>query len=127
MIKDFSVIEKAYNDNLGVTSRFNKNILNVVNNIIDSNFNTNKFEHYAFFNQKEQRIEMHLRALEDISVNIDSDNTIYIKKGETIHTENSYKFDTNRINTLGKISGLNIKNIFNDDNNLFSIVQYIKN
>ncbi|MBE9468455.1 MAG: L-histidine N(alpha)-methyltransferase, partial [Bacteroidetes bacterium] len=69
MMKEISIIEKAYNDKKGVTAEFNKNILNVVNKLIKSDFNTHDFFHYAFFNKQKSRIEMHLKALKDLEIN----------------------------------------------------------
>ena len=62
MVKDLDVLVQAYNDKKNITAKFNKNILNVVNNLIGSNFNVNDFEHKAFYNNEKQRIEMHLKA-----------------------------------------------------------------
>jgi L-histidine N-alpha-methyltransferase len=69
MVKDVKVLENAYNDNHGITAAFNKNILNVVNQYVKTAFNPDSFEHIAYYNQPETRIEMHLRALKDLDVN----------------------------------------------------------
>ncbi len=126
MVKDSSILENAYNDKKGVTAKFNKNILNVVNNLTDSDFSTSDFKHYAFFNGKKNRIEMHLKALKDVEVNLGSEKT-YILKGETIHTENSYKFNLDDIERFGMWAGLKTVQVFNDPNKWFSLVYYRKN
>lgn len=128
MVKDVSVIEAAYNDQKGVTADFNKNILDVVNGQIQSNFDASDFDHLAFYNQKEQRVEMHLVAKRNIQVAIGCNNDIIpIKKDETIHTENSYKYAADRLEQIGKCGGMKINHIFSDSNNWFSLVHYSKN
>ncbi len=68
MVKNKDILEKAYNDSAGVTAEFNLNILNVVNNIVSTNFRPEAFEHVAFYNEESSRIEMHLKAKEDLEV-----------------------------------------------------------
>ena len=88
MVKDIEVLEKAYNDRKSITAEFNKNVLNVINSIINVDFNPDDFEHVAFFNSEKQRIEMHLKALENVSVKInDGSSEIFVKKDEMIHLQ----------------------------------------
>lgn len=127
LVKPANILHEAYNDNQNITAEFNKNILKVVNEIINSNFDTDNFEHDAFFNASKSRIEMHLKAKKDIKVKspfIDSD--IYIKKGEDIHTENSYKFSMDRIKQLEQVMDLSIKEVYTDSNNWFALVLFVK-
>jgi len=126
MVKDSSVMEKAYNDIEGVTAKFNLNILTVVNNLIGANFKKTDFEHIAFFNTKFNRIEMHLRANKNIVVKLQYGHEITLKKGETIHTENSHKFTTKNINEFSDYANLSIKNTYTDNKGWFSLVHYIK-
>ena len=71
---------------------------------------------------------MHLRAKRDLEINSSCyDLKIQIKKDESIHTENSYKFTEKNIKELALSSGLEIENIFTDGNKWFSLVQLIKN
>ncbi len=127
-IKDVQVLETAYNDAQGLTAQFNKNILNVVNGLIESNFDTQDFEHRAFYNRRCQRIEMHLEAKQDLRIESPfSDKDILIRKGETIHTENSHKFDETDIQHIGEHAGLRVNKIFSDENQWFSLVHYRKN
>ena len=125
LVKNVDVLEAAYNDKKGITALFNTNILNVVNNLSGTNFTENNFEHYSFFNTKESRIEMHLRALKDVEVKLDSE-IIKIYKGELIHSENSHKFTLDDINTIAKWSKLNIVRSLTDDNNWFSLNYFVK-
>jgi len=128
MVKSKEVLEKAYNDRQNVTERFNKNILNVVNSHIGTKFDSNTFEHIAFYNEELSRIEMHLKAVRDLEIFCPSSSSnILIKKGETIHTENSYKFTEENIKSLASGAGLEIQNIYTDKNKWFSLVQLIKN
>ena len=127
MIKDLDVLVKAYNDCMGVTEEFNKNILNVVNNLVGANFKPSEFEHLAFFNREEERIEMHLTATRDMAITFSSSaEEIHLKKGETIHTENSHKFNNQSIINFGLWAGLKIENILGDNKKWFSLVHYKK-
>ncbi len=127
MVKDITVLEKAYNDSHKLTADFNKNILMAVNALIDSDFNTEDFEHVAFYNSEKKRIEMHLRAKTELLINTGTQmSKIQIFKGETIHTENSHKFDMDDIKKMGHWSGCTTENIYTDENEWFSVVQYKK-
>ena len=127
LVKPIKVLHDAYNDSQNVTAEFNKNILNVINDIIESDFNTNDFNHKAFFNQEESRIEMHLVANKDIEViSSYSSSPFKFKKGESIHTENSYKFSFEQIKDFEKISRLKIKKVYTDKNNWFALVLFEK-
>lgn len=127
MVKDTDLIEVAYNDQKGITAAFNLNILSAVNKITNSNFKTADFEHYAYFNTKFNRIEMHLRANKDVIISLaNQQETIGIKKGETIHTENSHKFTAERIHEFAEIAKFDVEGIFADPKQWFSLVHYIK-
>ena len=127
MVKEKQILEEAYNDSSKITEKFNKNILNVINTHIGSDFNPDSFEHIAFYNEEQSRIEMHLRSKKDIKIICPTINDcIYIKKGEMIHTENSYKYTIDDIKDFSRHSGLEIQNIYTDKNKWFSLVQFIK-
>ena len=127
MVKDSRVLHRAYNDGQQVTAAFNKNILNVVNGIMDTSFDSADFEHLAFYNENEQRIEMHLKATRDRKIRINGNGeTLNIKKGETIHTENSYKFNREDIESIGRHAGLTAVSVFPDEKKWFSLVLYSK-
>lgn len=122
MVKDVDILYKAYNDNQGVTARFNKNILVVINDVAETNFNTSDFKHFAFYNKVESRIEMHLEALDNIRVTSKNfSEPISLKKGETIHAENSHKFLPEHIARLEIISGLRLVKSFTYINRYFFI------
>jgi L-histidine N-alpha-methyltransferase len=127
LVKPINILHDAYNDSQNVTANFNKNILNVINDIIESDFNTNDFDHKAFFNKEESRIEMHLIAKTDLLIaSAFSSSPIELKKGENIHTENSYKYSFEKITNFQKITNLKIKEIFTDENDWFSLVLFEK-
>ncbi len=125
MVKDIKIMEKAYNDDQGTTAAFNKNILNVINRYVNTNFNPMQFDHYSFYNMADARIEMHLRALSNIEFTCPhTSSKICLKKGETIHSENSHKYDIDYIHRLSQISGLQIKEFYTDINQWFSLVLF---
>lgn len=127
MVKDVAVLEKAYNDDQQITAEFNKNILNVVNALTGTDMDPADFEHLAFYNKEKSRVEMHLKARNDIVITFDSEtDNVHIRKGETIHTENSHKFSLDDVKTMGSLAGLNVEQIFADERQWFSLVHYRK-
>ncbi len=127
MVKERIVLERAYNDKKNVTATFNKNILNVVNNLVDTNFNLDRFDHLAFFNREKSRIEMHLVATEDMIINSSQiPDSIRIRKGEKIHTENSYKFTYSQIKKQAENAGLSLLKTYSDDKGWFSLLVMFK-
>jgi len=124
MVKDKTILERAYNDSQQITAAFNKNILNAINAIIKTEIDPDNFEHKAFFKESENRIEMHLIALSDLKYYSPySEKAIILKEGESIHTENSHKFTEADIYKFAALSGLTIRNIFTDKpNRWFSLV-----
>jgi L-histidine Nalpha-methyltransferase len=127
LIKTIEIMERAYNDSSNTTACFNRNILTVVNSIIQTDFKVESFQHVAFFNENQSRIEMHLKALHDIDMACPYlPDSITINKGETIHTENSYKFTLKIIERLLEKSGLKTDVVFFDPMNWFALVQVSK-
>jgi len=123
MIKDEFLIELAYNDKAGFTAQFNLNLLTRMNRELECNFDLYEYVHYAFFNKEKGRVEMHLRSKSDQEVRIPgSDSVFHITKGETIHTESSYKYSKDKIQKLATRSGFSLEKIFSDKNNWFNLV-----
>lgn len=89
--KDRATLEAAYDDALGVTAAFNKNLLVRINRELGGDFDLDAFAHRAVWNEGEGRIEMHLMSLKDQAVTV-AGRTFRFAAGETLHTENSYKF-----------------------------------
>lgn len=126
-VKEKSVLEDAYNDSEMITEKFNRNILNVVNDYAGTNFVPEEFEHVAFYNEAESRIEMHLRASRETIVSSEKfPGDIFIEKGEMIHTEYSHKFTRERIAGLAYAGGLKIEKIYTDKDNSFFLVRMTK-
>ena len=124
--KPLEILELAYNDSKGVTAAFNKNILQVINDYAEGNFNPNDFGHVAFYNADKSRIEMHLRATYNMNIHLKKANLkIAIRKGETLHTENSRKYEINDFHTYAMKAGLKVNKIYSDENEWFSIVEFI--
>ena len=92
LIKDDAVLDAAYNDAEGVTAAFNLNALAHLNRLIGTDFKLGDWRHRAFFNRAQSRIEMHLEAAVDTPVSWPGGER-YFRRGERIHTENSYKYD----------------------------------
>lgn len=121
--KDKSILDRAYNDKNGITAKFNFNVLARINRELDGEFNISKFEHKSFYNTRKHRIEMHLESKLDQQVRIGAIGKIfYFKKGETIHTENSYKYSLSRFNSLVKKAGLQVIRNFTDPNKQFTLI-----
>jgi uncharacterized SAM-dependent methyltransferase len=116
-------LDAAYNDSKEITAEFNLNILNHINNLVNADFDVNKFSHRAFYNEDVGRIEMHLTSKENQEVNID-DEVINFKKDENILTEYSYKYSLQDFKKL--VDGIyDVEKIWVDDNRLFS-VQFLR-
>ncbi len=127
MQKNKTILEKAYNDSQQITKAFNKNILNVINTQIGTDFDPEDFTHVAFYNERLSRIEMHLKATQDIQISCPLlSSAITLNKDETIHTENSYKFSTDQIEQLAKKTELFINHCYTDDQQWFSLVEFKK-
>ena len=125
MKKDRKVLHAAYNDPKGITRAFNLNILRRINRELQAEFDLTKFRHYAFFNEIHSRIEMHLVSKEAQEVHIHGlDLTVRFRAGETIHTENSYKFNDQMIENLASKSNLKILNIWTDKKKYFNLTLF---
>lgn len=120
-IKNTAILENAYNDSKDVTGKFNLNILNVVNSLAKTNFKPSDFKHIAFYNEKKNRIEMHLEARKPVTVYSPYNGLLQIKQGERIHTENSHKFSKYMIEKIAHKANFQVAKIFTDDNNWFNI------
>lgn len=118
--KDSPTLNQAYNDRQGVTAKFNLNVLSHINSLINSRFNTDKFQHLAFYNEAKGRIEMHLKSMQQQTIRI-AEKLIKLEPGETIHTENSYKYSSAEFSNLAQQAGFSIKEHWQDNEKLFSI------
>ena len=122
MVKDRRRMEAAYDDRDGVTEAFNLNILRRINRDLRANFDLACYRHVALWNEDKSRIEMHLQALRDEIIRTPALNTTYrLTKGETIHTENSYKFTRASIDTLMNTAGYTTVEQWTDEQHWFAV------
>jgi L-histidine N-alpha-methyltransferase len=119
--KSIDTLLAAYDDAAGITAAFNKNILIRLNRELDATFNPDLFAHRSRWNAAESRIEMHLEALTPHTVHIDR-RRLSFAQGETIHTENSYKFTEPAIHALLADSGFAVGHITRDDHHRYAVV-----
>ena len=123
MVKDPQVLHAAYNDAAGITAKFNKNVLVRINRELGADFDPDEFNHVAFWNSRNSRIEMHLESRVDQQVWIrDLGRGFQFSFGERIHTENSYKFTADSISRLLRHSGLKLEQTWCDSNRWFSVL-----
>jgi len=120
MVKEARVLNAAYNDSLGITAAFNRNILLNVNRLISADFSIHDFEHKAFFNPAESRIEMHLQAVRNLCVQWPSGRLV-LRTGDRIHTENSYKYTLKSLNGLLCKAGFTQIRVWTDSDNYFAL------
>ena len=118
--KDSAVLNAAYNDAAGVTAAFNLNLLRRINRELDGTFDLAAFRHHAFYNEAERRIEMHLISLRDQTVHV-GDKAFAFVAGETIHTEDSYKYDIADFQRLATGAGFEPVAAWTDPEALFAI------
>ncbi|MDB6172149.1 MAG: methyltransferase [Chthoniobacteraceae bacterium] len=119
--KSPSTIHAAYNDAHGVTAAFNLNILRRLNHEIGSNFELDTFCHYAFYNPSLGRVEMHLVSEKQQHVFVPGIGNIRFDEGETIHTENCYKYTLQEFTNLAADAGYRRKRVWWDAQNWFSV------
>ena len=127
LVKPEAILHAAYNDARGITETFNKNILNTVNDLIHADFQTEHFDHLAYFNNEKSRIEMHLVANSDLSVHSPFFNEdLLLKEGETIHTENSHKYSSGHIQEIVEVTGLQLNQTHTDERGWFAVTEFQK-
>jgi dimethylhistidine N-methyltransferase len=120
LIKPAEVLNAAYNDTAGITAKFNLNLLARINRELGGNFNLAAFEHHAFYNRERNRVEMHLASLKRQKVKV-AGETFDFRAGETIHTENSYKYSIEKLGALARGGGWRPLSAWTDARNYFSI------
>ena len=119
--KPVEMLLAAYDDAAGVTAAFNRNVLVRLNRELGADFAADRFAHRARWNAEASRMEMHLESLADQTVRI-GDETFAFTEGETIHTENSYKFTREALVTLLRDSGFAIDQTMHDPEERFAVV-----
>jgi L-histidine N-alpha-methyltransferase len=119
--KPREILEPAYDDPLGVTAAFNLNLLGRINRELGGTFDLAAFAHRAFYNEAQGRIEMHLVSRREQSVRV-GDATYSFAEGESIHTENSYKYDDATLDALAARAGFTIERRWTDGRGWFADV-----
>jgi dimethylhistidine N-methyltransferase len=120
LVKDARRLEAAYDDSRGVTAAFNLNVLEVVNRLLDADFEPDRFEHCARFDAAASRIEMHLRARETHRVRIGTAQREFAA-GETILTEYSHKYTVEGLARLLADAGFSRRRVWTDDRQWFAV------
>jgi dimethylhistidine N-methyltransferase len=120
LVKDRATLEAAYDDALGVTAAFNKNLLRHVNTLLDADFDVRQWRHLALFNEAESRMEMHLQALCDLTVRWPGSERIF-RAGERIHTESSYKYTPAGMSALLRQAGFSQISHWTDTQDWFAV------
>ncbi len=118
--KNIDVLNQAYNDSKGFTADFNLNLLQRMKRELNAELNISKFSHDAFYNETLGRVEMHLVSNIQQTIQI-SDKIFSFKQGESIHTENSYKYSIKEFIELAQESGFGTLKYWNDDSEYFGI------
>jgi L-histidine N-alpha-methyltransferase len=122
LVKDPALLEAAYNDAAGVTAAFNRNILSVINRELHGDFVLDAFEHVAFYDREQEWIEMRLRALEPMVVNlVDLDLGVHFGSREEMRTEISAKFTRERLELDLAAAGLRLHEVMVDPDGLFAL------
>ncbi len=113
-------IEAAYNDGLGLTAKFNLNLLRRLNREVGANFQLDHWQHRAFWNERRGAIEMHLVSQREQVVRINGD-TFAFTAGDSVHTENSFKYTQEEFIALAAQAGFRSVEVWTDDESLFSV------
>lgn len=120
LVKDKAVLEAAYDDGLGVTASFNKNLLRNVNSLLAADFDVRQWTHVALFNSATSRVEMHLQACCDLTVAWPG-HSRHFRSGERIHTENSYKYTKQGMTDLLLQAGFSQVRCWTDAQHWFAV------
>ena len=121
--KDHDILRAAYNDEDGVTAEFNLNVLDHINRQLDGNLDRDKFIHDAVYHEDHGRIEMYLESTIDQVAQI-SGTGVKFRKGERIHTENSYKYHVSEFEELARRCGFELVKHWTDDEALFAVYYF---
>ena len=122
LVKDRERLEAAYNDSAGVTAEFNRNMLRVINANLDGDLDPDMFEHVAFYNEHARRIEMWLRAREDMSARIAAlEMEVAFEAGEEMRTEISCKFTSESLTREYRDAGLELVAWYTDADGQFAL------
>lgn len=119
-VKDTSILEAAYNDKPGITAQFNLHLIERIAEEFGTNISAENFEHLAFFNKQESRIEMHLVARKQLMLSLHGEE-IFFRNGEHIITEYSYKYTQEAFQKMLAQSGFEVKRRWTDPKEYFEV------
>ena len=120
LVKDTATLEAAYDDAAGVTAEFNLNLLNRLARELDANLEARHFTHKAWFNAEFSRIEMHLVSNRAQVLHI-AGEAFQFQAGETLHTENSYKYTVEGFLSMARRAGFTSRGVWTDSRQYFSV------
>jgi len=120
LIKDHATLERAYDDEAGVTAAFNRNLLRNVNQIAGTDFNLRQWRHVGLFHEQLSRIEMHLEAKEAVTVTWPGGSREFAAN-ERLHTENSYKYTPDTFADLLAQAGFRTVQMWTDERQWFAM------
>ncbi|QOR38337.1 L-histidine N(alpha)-methyltransferase [Billgrantia diversa] len=120
LIKDRAILDAAYNDAAGITAAFNLNLLERLRHEFEAEVEPQAFRHQAFFNEADSRIEMHLVSLRDQAIRVAGERVDF-EEGESLHTENSYKYSVAGFRELAGRAGFEPRAHWIDRDSLFCI------
>jgi dimethylhistidine N-methyltransferase len=122
MVKDRGTLLTAYDDAAGVTAAFNRNVLVRLNRELGADFDPEAFAHRAVWNAAKSRIEMHLESVQPQAVQLSGvDLSLHFAQGETIHTENSYKYQPGQAEAMLRETGFSPEKTWTDGKGWFSV------
>ncbi len=122
LAKSSKILLPAYDDSQGVTARFNKNILARLNRELDADFDLDAFNHVALWNRRCSRMEIYLESATKQSVFIPAiDMDVHFAAGERLHTENSYKYTDEMVDTILRESGFKLEKTWSDPKSWFGV------
>lgn len=121
LVKDHDVLHAAYNDAAGVTAAFNMNLLERARKELGAEFPQGAFEHLAFYNPAYRRIEMHLRAMRPLELQLGGEVYVF-NEGETLHTEHSHKYTVPGFQAMAARAGFKPGKVWTDENGWFAVL-----
>lgn len=120
LIKDPALLDAAYDDSQGVTAAFIRNLLGRANRELGADFDVDGFDHRAWWNARESRVEIHLVAARRQVVGIDG-HSFTFRRGDVIHVEDCYKYSVEQFRWLARLGGFEPETVWVDDSRLFSL------
>ena len=122
LVKDRETLEAAYNDSKGITSRFNKNVLAVLNRKLEADFDLDAFEHVARWDPENLWVDIRLRSLQNQVVNVSAlDMLVPFGAGEEMRTEISTKFMRPGLEGIYREAGLELTHWWTDPDGLYAL------